>query len=94
MNYSRVRTAVSPLRRRFPAATMALPSVDELIATERPEEPMHCMRPATVEATAREFVAAFPGDVLFAVKCNRNRQCCAPSTPAVSRISTARRSAR
>jgi ornithine decarboxylase len=70
MNYSRVRTAVSPLRRRFPAATMALPSVDELIAAERTEEPMHCMRPATVEATAREFVAAFPGDVLFAVKCN------------------------
>ena len=70
MNYSRVRTAVSPLRRRFPAATMALPSVDELIAAERPEEPMHCMRPATVEATAREFVAAFPGDVLYAVKCN------------------------
>jgi ornithine decarboxylase len=70
MNQSRVRTAVSPLRRRFPAATMALPSVDELIAAERPEEPMHCMRPATVEATARDFVAAFPGDVLFAVKCN------------------------
>jgi ornithine decarboxylase len=70
MNQSRVRTAVSPLRRRFPTATMALPSVDELIAAERPEEPMHCMRPATVEATAREFVAAFPGDVLFAVKCN------------------------
>jgi ornithine decarboxylase len=70
MNQSRVRTAVSPLRRRFPAAMMALPSVDELIATERPEEPMHCMRPATVEASAREFVAAFPGDVLFAVKCN------------------------
>ena len=70
MNSSRVRTAVSPLRRRFPAATTALPSVDELIAAERPEEPMHCMRPATVEATAREFVAAFPGDVLYAVKCN------------------------
>ena len=70
MNNSRVRSAVSPLRRAFPAATTALPSVDELIAAERPEEPMHCMRPATVEATAREFVAAFPGDVLYAVKCN------------------------
>jgi ornithine decarboxylase len=47
-----------------------LPSVDELVAMERPEEPMHCLRPATVEATARGFVEAFPGDVLYAVKCN------------------------
>ncbi len=31
---------------------------------------MHCLRPATLEATARDFVAAFPGDVLYAVKCN------------------------
>jgi ornithine decarboxylase len=70
MNNSRVRTAVSPLRRSFPAPATPLPSVDELVAVERPEEPMHCMRPATVEATAREFVEAFPGDVLYAVKCN------------------------
>lgn len=70
MSHVRVRGAVSPLRRRFPAAAAALPSIDELVAVERPEEPMHCMRPATVEATAREFVTAFPGDVLYAVKCN------------------------
>src|SRR6516165_11646605 len=70
MNAFRVRTAVSPLRRRFSATVTTLPSVDELITVERPEEPMHCMRPATVEATAREFVTAFPGDVLYAVKCN------------------------
>jgi ornithine decarboxylase len=70
MNNSRVRTAVSPLRRRFPVPAVPLPSVDELIAVERPEEPMHCMRPATVEATTREFVQAFPGNVLYAVKCN------------------------
>jgi ornithine decarboxylase len=70
MNNVRVRTAVSPLRRRFPAAATVLASVDELVAVERPEEPMHCLRPATVEATARDFVAAFPGDVLYAMKCN------------------------
>jgi ornithine decarboxylase len=70
MSAFRVRTAVSPLRRRFSAAAAALPSVDELITAERPEEPMHCLRPATVEATARDFVRAFPGDVLYAVKCN------------------------
>jgi ornithine decarboxylase len=44
--------------------------VDELVAVERPEEPMHCLRPATIAATARAFVDAFPGDVLYAVKCN------------------------
>ncbi len=69
MNNVRLRAAVSPLRRPLRAAT-ALPSVDEVVAMERPEEPMHCLRPAAVEATARQFVAAFAGDVLYAVKCN------------------------
>ncbi len=68
MNNVRVRAAVTPLRRGF--ATSALPSVDELVATERPEDPMHCLRPAAIAAAARAFVAAFPGDVLYAVKCN------------------------
>jgi len=31
---------------------------------------MHCLRPATVRDTARAFIEAFPGDVLYAVKCN------------------------
>ncbi len=47
-----------------------LPTVDALVADLRPEEPVHCIRPATLAATARDFVAAFPGDVLYAVKCN------------------------
>jgi ornithine decarboxylase len=70
MNQPRFRAAVTPLRRRFPAVAAPLPTVDELVALERPEEPMHCLRPAAIEATARAFVAAFPGDVLYAVKCN------------------------
>jgi len=70
MNNLRVRTAVSPLRRRFPAFLVALPTVDHLVAEQRPEEPMHCLRPVTVTATARGFVDAFPGVVLYAVKCN------------------------
>jgi ornithine decarboxylase len=45
-------------------------SVDALIAAERPEEPVHCIRPAIITATAATFVEAFPGDVLYAVKCN------------------------
>jgi ornithine decarboxylase len=69
MNTLRLRSAVSPLRRRFPAPA-PLPSVDELVATERPDVPMHCLRPATVESNTRAFVEAFPGHVLYAVKCN------------------------
>jgi ornithine decarboxylase len=70
MTQPRFRAAVSPLRRRFPAVAAPLPTVDELVALERPEEPIHCLRPATIEATARAFVEAFPGDVLYKVKCN------------------------
>jgi len=67
----RVRTAVSPLRRGFAATPhVALPTVDHLVATQRPEEPVHCLRPAAITATARDFVAAFPGTVMYAVKCN------------------------
>jgi len=69
MTTLRLRSAVSPLRRRFPAPA-PLPSVDELVATERPDVPMHCLRPKTVEENARAFVEAFPGHVLYAVKCN------------------------
>ncbi|MDR3536259.1 MAG: type III PLP-dependent enzyme [Acetobacteraceae bacterium] len=70
MSDLRTRAAVSPLRRRFVAFPTRLPTVDAVIAAERPEDPMHCLRPATVAATARAFIAAFPGDVLYAVKCN------------------------
>ena len=76
MSSLRVRSAVSPLRRRVrdlpDAGPVVAPvrSVDALIAELRPEEPVHCIHPSTLSATARDFVAAFPGDVLYAVKCN------------------------
>ncbi|MFC3127594.1 type III PLP-dependent enzyme [Pseudoroseomonas globiformis] len=71
MSQTRFRGAVAPLRRR-PAAERALtlPRVDEVVATDRPSEPMHCLRPATLAGAARRFVGSFPGDVLYAVKCN------------------------
>ena len=69
MTNLRVRTAVSPLRRRFDIPA-ALPCVDDLVAVERPVVPMHCLRPAAIRAAADEFVQAFPGHVLYAVKCN------------------------
>ena len=68
MSLLRTRAAVTPLRRSFDDAV--LPSVDALVAVERPEEPMHCLRPATIAAAASGFVAGFPGETLYAVKCN------------------------
>ena len=53
-----------------PPRPLALPSVDALVARERPSEPLVCLRPATIAAASRRFVEAFPGDVLYAVKCN------------------------
>jgi ornithine decarboxylase len=40
------------------------------VAIEQPDEPLHCLRPATITTAARTFVGAFPGPVLYAVKCN------------------------
>ncbi len=70
MSLLRSRAAVSPLRRRFDEAAPVLPAINDLIAVERPEEPMHCLRPAAIAEAARAFVAGFPGEVLYAVKCN------------------------
>lgn len=41
-----------------------------MVAALRPEDPVYCLRPHEVTAAARRFVAAFPGHVLYAVKCN------------------------
>jgi ornithine decarboxylase len=72
MTKSRFRAAVSPLRRRLdaPEPGVALPLVDDIVAVERPSEPVHCLRPAAIVAAAQGFVAAFEGDTLYAVKCN------------------------
>jgi ornithine decarboxylase len=66
----RRRVAVSPLRRPLVDHPVRRPTVDEVVAADRPEEPMHCLRPDAVAETARDFVQSFPGDVLYAVKCN------------------------
>ncbi|NKC30796.1 type III PLP-dependent enzyme domain-containing protein [Falsiroseomonas selenitidurans] len=64
----RFRGAVAPLRR---APAQDLPrDVAGLVAALRPEAPLHCLRPATVAGAAESFLAAFPGTVMYAVKCN------------------------
>lgn len=67
MRQIRFRSAVAPLRRDAGVVSTA---VDRLVAEMQPAEPLHCLRPAVITTTAREFVAAFPGEVLYAVKCN------------------------
>ena len=67
MTQFRPRGAVAPLRR---TAGFRRSTVDAAVAALRPEAPLHCLRPQAVTTAARAFVAAFPGDVLYAVKCN------------------------
>jgi len=64
MSERRARVAAAP------ALPACLPCVDDLVAVERPDEPVHCLRGACVTDAARSFVEGFAGDVLYAVKCN------------------------
>lgn len=66
----RFRLAVAPVRRRVDPAPQPRMTVDAAVAAERPTDPMHCLRPAAIAEAAAAFVEAFPGDVLYAVKCN------------------------
>lgn len=45
-------------------------SVAAFVAQEQPEVPVHLLRPHRLAEAARAFVEGFPGDTLFAVKCN------------------------
>jgi hypothetical protein len=47
-----------------------LRSVDSVVARRRPSYPLLCLRPAAIGDATRHFVRAFPGNVLYAVKCN------------------------
>lgn len=45
-------------------------SAEALLSVRPPNAPVVCIRPHLIEARARSMVAAFPGDMLYAVKCN------------------------
>lgn len=44
--------------------------IDDVIETLRPDYPIHCIRPTALTYAAKQFVTGFPGDTLYAVKCN------------------------
>jgi len=45
-------------------------SVDELLGSHRPIEPVYCLFPQVYTENAAAFVAGFPGRVLYAIKAN------------------------
>jgi ornithine decarboxylase len=45
-------------------------SPEALVAALSPSTPVYCVRPAAIHRAARLFLDHFPGDVLYAVKCN------------------------
>jgi ornithine decarboxylase len=45
-------------------------SVEHVIDALAPSYPVYCLRPSVLEDTVRQFMALFPGTVLYAVKCN------------------------
>jgi ornithine decarboxylase len=73
MSLIQSRAAVAQINHWISLRAEAAPvvaTVDAMVAKLRPEEPMHCVRPAVIAAAARAFVQAFNGDTLYAVKCN------------------------
>jgi ornithine decarboxylase len=45
-------------------------SPEGMVEVLRPSYPVYCVRPAKIREVAKTFLEGFPGDVLYAVKCN------------------------
>ena len=45
-------------------------SVDELVNTIRPVDPIYCIRPNSIKTACNWFKSNFPGNILYAVKTN------------------------
>jgi ornithine decarboxylase len=45
-------------------------SVEQVIETQRPIDPIYLLQPEKFQTAARRFLDAFPGDTLFAIKAN------------------------
>ena len=49
-------------------------SVDELVNTVRPVDPIYCIRPNSIKSACSWFKSNFPGKILYAVKTNPNEK--------------------
>lgn len=47
-------------------------NVPEMLGTLQPIDPVYCVYPHVYHATAQEFIAGFPGRVLYAIKANND----------------------
>ena len=45
-------------------------SAEDVVRALKPSYPIYCLRPHVLEHQAKRFLSAFPGNVLYAVKCN------------------------
>ncbi|MTJ79923.1 MAG: type III PLP-dependent enzyme [Telmatospirillum sp.] len=70
MTVVRYRTKPAPVNRARIARDRDLPSVAEAVLAKCPDDPVYCLRPQVLSASAEQFTRLFPGDVLYAVKCN------------------------
>ena len=52
------------------ASTRKFDSVAQMLHTLTPSYPVYCLRPHIIKQSATEFLQHFPGDTMFAVKCN------------------------
>jgi len=48
----------------------SFPSVEDMVSRLQPGYPVYCLRRGILQDTAERFLERFPGDVLYAVKCN------------------------
>ena len=49
-------------------------SVDELVNSVQPVDPIYCIRPDSIKTACSWFKNNFPGNVLYAVKTNPNER--------------------
>jgi len=49
-------------------------SVNELVNTLRPVDPIYCIRPNSIKSACDWFKKSFPGQILYAVKTNPNEK--------------------
>jgi ornithine decarboxylase len=50
--------------------TQLFASAQEVVDTLRPRDPVHLVRPRVIAERAERMLKSFPGDLLYAVKCN------------------------
>ena len=61
------------MQRAAELTSNALPvyrSPEGMVEVLKPSYPVYCVRPAKIRKIAKTFLKGFPGDVLYAVKCN------------------------